>query len=69
MDVIDRAQQQEQWLRDQALAARATAAPAGPSATHCADCDVEIPAARREAVPGVQFCVACQELQEVRRGR
>jgi phage/conjugal plasmid C-4 type zinc finger TraR family protein len=35
--------------------------PQGPSLTHCAGCGVEIPQLRRDAVPGVRFCVACQE--------
>jgi RNA polymerase-binding transcription factor DksA len=26
----------------------------------CEDCDAEIPQARREALPGVRRCVACQ---------
>ncbi len=34
--------------------------PQGPSLTHCEDCEKEIPAARREAVPGVRLCVNCQ---------
>ena len=34
--------------------------PRGASLTHCEACDAEIPAARREAVPGVRQCVACQ---------
>lgn len=34
--------------------------PQGPSLTHCADCGVEIPEARRIAIPGVRFCIACQ---------
>ena len=32
----------------------------GPGRTHCEACEAAIPAARREAVPGVRFCVACQ---------
>jgi phage/conjugal plasmid C-4 type zinc finger TraR family protein len=35
--------------------------PSGPGLTHCADCGAEIPEARREAIPGVRLCVACQE--------
>jgi phage/conjugal plasmid C-4 type zinc finger TraR family protein len=35
--------------------------PQGPSLTHCAECEVEIPEARRSAYPGVRLCVACQE--------
>ncbi len=34
--------------------------PAGKSATHCEECEVAIPEARRKAVPGVRFCVSCQ---------
>jgi phage/conjugal plasmid C-4 type zinc finger TraR family protein len=34
--------------------------PRGPSLTHCAQCGVEIPEARRIAVHGVRLCVACQ---------
>ena len=34
--------------------------PSGESATHCEECDAEIPAARREAVPGVRLCVGYQ---------
>ncbi len=34
--------------------------PQGPSLTHCADCDVEIPEARRDAIRGVRLCVNCQ---------
>ena len=35
--------------------------PRGESRTHCEECGAEIPAARREAVPGVTHCVTCQE--------
>ena len=35
--------------------------PRGESLTHCEECDAEIPAARREAVPGVRLCIQCQE--------
>ena len=34
--------------------------PQGPSLTHCADCEAEIPEARRSAIAGVRLCVACQ---------
>jgi len=34
--------------------------PRGPSLTHCAECDAEIPDARRDAMPGVRLCVQCQ---------
>jgi len=34
--------------------------PQGASLSHCADCDAEIPEARRIAIPGVRLCVSCQ---------
>lgn len=33
-------------------------------ATHCEDCDDEIPARRREALPYVTRCVPCQEFED-----
>ena len=39
----------------------------GESAEDCDSCGVEIPQARRLAVPGCQLCVDCQGLREVRR--
>ena len=38
--------------------------PQGPGLTHCEECGVEIPEARRKAVPGVRLCIACQEAQD-----
>lgn len=34
--------------------------PTGESLRHCEECGCEIPQARREALPGVRRCVACQ---------
>jgi phage/conjugal plasmid C-4 type zinc finger TraR family protein len=34
--------------------------PKGPSLSHCEECGTVMPQARREAVPGVRLCVACQ---------
>jgi len=42
--------------------------PAGPSAKHCEECGEEIPEARRQAVPGVRKCVACQAACDVEQG-
>ena len=39
---------------------------AGPGLTHCEECDAPIPKARREAVPGVRLCIACQQAAEAR---
>jgi phage/conjugal plasmid C-4 type zinc finger TraR family protein len=33
----------------------------GPALTHCAECGVDIPEARRQAVPGVRLCLPCQQ--------
>lgn len=35
--------------------------PSGPGRSHCEECDAAIPEARRQALPGVRLCVACQE--------
>ncbi|MDY7117273.1 DksA/TraR family C4-type zinc finger protein [Halomonas sp. SSL-5] len=42
--------------------------PHGESLTHCEECDDEIPQARREAIPGVRLCVACQAERDKRGG-
>ncbi len=34
------------------------------SALHCHDCGCRIPEARREAIPGVEYCVSCQEARD-----
>jgi phage/conjugal plasmid C-4 type zinc finger TraR family protein len=39
--------------------------PQGPGLTHCAECGEPIAAARREAVPGVRLCLACQQAADV----
>ena len=35
--------------------------PSGPGRENCEECGERIPDARREALPGVRFCVTCQE--------
>jgi phage/conjugal plasmid C-4 type zinc finger TraR family protein len=35
--------------------------PAGASLTRCAECGAQIPEARRQAMPGVRLCLACQQ--------
>lgn len=40
--------------------------PEGESLTHCEECEVAIPEARRKAVPGVRHCVGCQSEIEKR---
>lgn len=36
----------------------------GDSLIHCEECDKTIPAARREAIPGVRLCITCQSALE-----
>ena len=36
----------------------------GESLKECEDCGIAIPEARRQAVPGVRRCVACQEVED-----
>jgi len=36
----------------------------GPGLLRCEECDAPIPQARRDAVPGVRLCVACQEIHD-----
>jgi phage/conjugal plasmid C-4 type zinc finger TraR family protein len=45
---------------DDAVARARRALGKGESLTHCEDCGAEIPEARRQAVPGVRRCIACQ---------
>ena len=40
--------------------------PDGESSTHCEECEVAIPEARRKAMPGVGYCVRCQSELEKR---
>ncbi|WP_084396725.1 DksA/TraR family C4-type zinc finger protein [Henriciella aquimarina] len=35
--------------------------PRGESLTHCLECGEPIPEKRRELVPGVKFCIECQQ--------
>ena len=72
-DDIDRAQERQAQmladaLRDQARRAGFTGKTAADSAQVCQarGCGEEIPDDRRELLPGVQFCVACQARREKR---
>lgn len=41
----------------------------GDSLSHCEECDAPIPEARRQAIPGVRLCIACQtELEKQQQG-
>lgn len=62
----DRAQELEleEWERRQKQAI--LPAPTKASAKVC-ECGARIPAARRKAVPGVQICVGCQGMNEIKK--
>jgi phage/conjugal plasmid C-4 type zinc finger TraR family protein len=38
--------------------------PQGPGLTHCAECGEAIPEARRAAIAGVRYCLACQDAMD-----
>lgn len=64
-DSMDLVQQRvEEELQRNIHIAR-TKAP-GVSRELCIDCDTPIPQARRSALPGVQCCVTCQEIAELK---
>ncbi len=52
-------------IADAVSAARARLA-AGESAAECDDCGEPIPQRRRDAVPGVRTCIACQSERDAR---
>lgn len=67
MDDADRASELEQAERDYALRmlyAGTRQDPTRSSAYECQICEEAIPEGRRQAVPGVQYCVRCQERAE-----
>lgn len=52
-------QQIDDSIEDAIKRARAQL-PVGPSLSHCEECGEPIPQARRQALPGVRLCIACQ---------
>lgn len=73
-DDIDRAQDREQQLRDDALRDQARRSglagkTMADSAAECTDCGEPIPQARRWAVPGCERCVECAAANEFKKGR
>lgn len=54
-------QEQIEASLEDALALVRQHLPAGESARECVECGEPIPEARRQALPGVQLCIACQE--------
>lgn len=54
-------EQIEASINDELARLKAQKQPVGESLTHCAECEEEIPEARRAARPGVKLCIDCQE--------
>ena len=52
-------------VKDAVLRARARLA-SGETASECDDCGEPIPKRRRQALPGVRTCVACQSARDAR---
>jgi len=53
-------EQIEASVNDELARLRARGGPIGESLSHCAECEEEIPEARRIAKPGVKLCIDCQ---------
>ncbi|MFG0647747.1 TraR/DksA C4-type zinc finger protein [Leclercia adecarboxylata] len=64
-EIIDQASALETMMREQAIQAHRINRDA-VSATHCAECEEELPEARLKAYPGCTMCVDCQGEMELR---
>lgn len=64
-DAMDLVQQREQEDRERHINT-ARSRIAAPSRFLCEECNAPIPAARRAAIPGVAFCVTCQQIAELK---
>ena len=64
-DTIDAASELTQQRIEMAVAAHRLNHSA-VSATHCEECDEELPEARRKAYPGCTMCVECLAERELR---
>lgn len=69
-DFADKASEREGNFQAESLfAQRLRAARPTESAYVCADCEAEIPEARRRASRGCSLCIDCQELNDNKRKR
>mgnify|MGYP000614974192 CR=1 FL=1 len=60
----DAVQEQIDSSIEDAVARARSQLPKGESLRHCEECDAIIPEARRQAIPGVRLCVACQQARD-----
>ncbi len=54
-------EQIEASINDELARLKARRVPQGESLIHCAECEEEIPEARRVALPGVKLCNYCMQ--------
>mgnify|MGYP000280081027 CR=1 FL=1 len=59
-------EQIEASISDELARMKARRTPVGESLLYCAECEEEIPQARREALPGVKLCVECVRERDAR---
>ncbi|MDF1895733.1 TraR/DksA family transcriptional regulator [Rahnella contaminans] len=65
-DWMDESQEYQLTVLQEQIA-RATLTTRAPSAYFCEDCGSVIPEKRRKIIPGVQRCIECQEINELRK--
>lgn len=65
-DWIDESQEYQLKILE-AQITQATRSQTLPSALFCVDCDTPIAELRRKIIPGVQRCIECQEIEEIKR--
>ena len=64
-DAMDLVQQRVEEERQRHIHAARAKTP-GVSRVLCIECEAPIPPARRRAIPGVQLCITCQEIAELK---
>lgn len=62
----DAVQEQIDSTIDDAVARARNELPTGDSLMQCAECGETIPEARRNALPGVRLCIACQQAMDAK---
>ena len=58
-----------QAIVDDQIALAISLLPSGEGTTHCLECGLAIPPARRNALPGVCYCIQCQSQRDKQRPR
>ncbi len=59
-------EQIEASIEDELKRMQSRAQPQGESLIYCAECEEEIPEARRKAIPGVKLCIDCASDRDAR---